>query len=240
MRSLSSLDIKFFAMVFFSLQVSVSAPSCLASAQNEPSSYSLKPKFDSKLGLPDPKKNREAIKLPSNLIPVPMTRQATDYTCGVAAMQSLFAYYGDEFTEMPLAKLLKSNFRYGTAYKSIESFSKEKGYSVEIHKEMTLEQLKQFIDKKQPVLCLVQAWASVPTDYRTEWKDGHYVVAVGYDEKNIFFMDPSTLGDYAYIPVDEFLERWHDTDGHERLHHFGMIVLKDKIKYEPGVATFME
>lgn len=237
MRSLSSLAIDSLVLIsVFALSV---CPSVVASAQPDPAA-SLKPKFNSNVVLPDPKKNREAIKLPSNLLQLPLTRQATDYTCGVAALQSIFAYYGDEFTEMPLAKSLKCNFKFGTAYKSIESYAKQQGYSVEIHKDMTLEQLKQLIDKRLPVLCLVQAWAAVPTDYRTEWKDGHYVVAVGYDEKNIFFMDPSTLGDFSYIPLDEFVERWHDTDGHERLHHFGMVIQKDKVKFEPGVATFME
>lgn len=183
---------------------------------------------------------KPTVKLPSNLIRLPLTRQATDYTCGVAAIQSVLAYYGEEFSEIPLSKKLKSNERIGTAYMQIANFSKKQGFNVNIHKNMTIGDLKALIDKKLPVVCLLQAWSEKQIDYRNEWNDGHYVVAVGYDEKNIFFMDPSTLGNFAYIPESEFIDRWHDTDGKERLTHFGMVVSREKVSYQPDVATFME
>ncbi len=56
------------------------------------------------------------------------------------------------------------------------------------------------------------------------WNEGvrlvgpnHYAVAIGYDEKHIYFMDPSTLGHYTFIPIAEFLDRWHDMDGQVKL-----------------------
>ena len=187
------------------------------------------------------KLSKPAVKLPSNLIRLPLTRQATNYTCGVAALQSVLAYYGEEYSEIPLSKILKSNSTIGTAYKQIARFSEKQGFRVDIHKDMKIEDLKALIDKKLPVLCLLQAWSEAqPKDYRNEWQDGHYVVAVGYDDKNIFFMDPSTLGNFAYIPETEFIDRWHDTDGKEKLTHFGMVVSRDKVGYQPDVATFME
>jgi len=51
-----------------------------------------------------------------------------------------------------------------------------------------------------------------PSDWSQDWEDGHYVVGIGYDSNNIYFMDPATMGNYTYIPVDEFLARWHDKD----------------------------
>jgi hypothetical protein len=52
----------------------------------------------------------------------------------------------------------------------------------------------------------IQAWVDnndgkFPIDWKNLWDDGHYCVAVGYDEERIFFMDPSTLGHYTYIPI---------------------------------------
>ena len=41
-----------------------------------------------------------------NFIRVPLTRQATDYTCGVAALQSILYYYGQEFLEDDLMEKL--------------------------------------------------------------------------------------------------------------------------------------
>jgi len=37
-------------------------------------------------------------------------------------------------------------------------------------------------------------------------------------------MDPSTLGHYTFIPIPEFLDRWHDVDDGTRLNHFGMMI----------------
>lgn len=167
------------------------------------------------------------------LIRVPLLRQATDYTCGASALQSVFAYYGDEFREEQLARQLKTNSRYGTRYKEIARLSRGKGYSVDIKKDMTIDNLERWLDEKKPVICLIQAWADKPLDYSKDWDDGHYVVAVGYDERNVYFMDPCVIGNYSFIPRAEFLARWHDKDSEETLEHFGMVVSKDSSVYNP-------
>jgi len=186
--------------------------------------------------------SRPGLKLPPNLIRVPLTRQATNFTCGAASVQSLLGYLGHDFGEAELSRKLKSNSQIGTAYRQIEQLAKAMGYSVSVHKDMSLADLKGQLDKRQPVICLLQAWNEHPVDYKEDWNDGHYALAVGYDEKNIFFMDPSTLGNYTYIPEGEFLDRWHDTDGKEKLSHFGMVIsIPDgNSSYSPDLAKFME
>ena len=177
---------------------------------------------------------------PVNLIKVPMTRQATNYTCGVSALQSLFAYYGDEYREDVLARELKADKRTGTRYKRIAKLAKSKGYTVDVHTNMSIKQLQGLLDKRIPVICLIQAWSDRKVDYSADWQDGHYVVAIGYDDHNIYFMDPSTLGNYTYIPVDEFLKRWHDTDTKEKLVHFGMVVRKEEPSYRTDEVKKLE
>jgi predicted double-glycine peptidase len=82
-----------------------------------------------------------------------------------------------------------------------------------MYTDQTLEDLKKFIDQGKPIIVIIQAWPdNYPVDWSNDWKDGHFVVAVGYDDYYVYFMDPSTLGNYTYIPQDEFLERWHDGD----------------------------
>ena len=56
------------------------------------------------------------------------------------------------------------------------------------------------------------------TPYATDWSDGHYAVLIGYDNANLFFMDPSTSGKYAFIPREELAERWHDVVGADNVH----------------------
>jgi predicted double-glycine peptidase len=178
-----------------------------------------------------------------NLIKVPRLRQATDYTCGVCALQAVLAYYGEDVREDMLARALKANPKEGTRYQAIADYSRAHGFSVEIKKEAELTDLEGILKSGRPVICLIQAWGEIKStsreqkvDYKKDWQDGHYVVAIGFDKDNIYFMDPSTVGTYTFIKRDDFLDRWHDTDGHEKLHHFVMVISKDK-PYDPEAIT---
>ncbi len=91
------------------------------------------------------------------------------------------------------------------------------GYELKLQFEMTVDELKAEISAGHPVLLFYQAWTDEPvtpvSDWSKRWADGHYSVAIGFDDKNLYLMDPSWLGHYSYIPFAEFLYRWHDTDG---------------------------
>lgn len=176
-----------------------------------------------------------------NLIPVPLARQSSDYTCGVSVVQSILAYYGDEIREDNLAKALGTTSESGTDYKKSIEYAKSKGYEVVVYNNMTLEQLQECISKGQPVICAIQAWSDKPTNYDKDWEDGHYVIAVGYDKTHIYFMDPSTLGNYTYIPTPEFLQRWHDIDQRGiKLDHFGIVMTKNKPVYHPENIKYLQ
>lgn len=185
-------------------------------------------------------------RLPENLIRVPLVRQSTDYTCGVAALQSLLAFFAVEEREDRLAAELRSNRKQGTAFERIVKAAEKRGLSAQVKVGMTVPELERNIDSRKPVLCLVQAWAESENgqavNYERRWQDGHYVVAVGYDGDCVYFMDPSTLGHFVYVPRAEFEKRWHDTDGRRKLEHFGMIFsnVKNVPKYEPEIAIPME
>jgi len=181
--------------------------------------------------------------LPPHLILVPLCRQETGYTCGVAATQALLCYHLDcGWRQDRLARKLKADPQTGTRYKAIQRFFQSQGYSAEVHTDMTLQDLEASLDAGTPVICLIQAWAGHPVEYAADWDDGHYVVAVGYDAEQVYFMDPSTLGSYTFIPVGEFVARWHDMDpvSGARLVHFGMLVAKASAHYTPGGLRHME
>lgn len=176
------------------------------------------------------------------VIKVPLTRQATDYTCGAAAVQSIIGFYGDNVRESALATQLKTNSKVGTAYRNIEAYAKRHGYACTVYKNCTLAGLEKMVDAGTPVLCLIQAWPERKVDYSKDWEDGHYVVAVGYDANNVYFMDPCTLGKYTFIPRGEFLRRWHDTDGNDKLTHFALTLTKPGSKgaHNPDEIVPME
>jgi predicted double-glycine peptidase len=171
----------------------------------------------------------------ANLIRVPLIRQYTDYTCGVAALESIFAYYGQDFRGDKLAEALRTTPQNGTAYRDIIRAALSNGYNVRKYDPMTIDQLKAFINLRTPVLLLIQAWPEKPVeDWWDDWEDGHYVVAIGYDIDNVYFMDPATTGNYTYIPVHEFLARWHDVDpGGEKLINFGIVIDRKEPVYNP-------
>ena len=182
-----------------------------------------------------------------NLIRVPMQRHGTSYTCGVAALQSVLYYYNSQDPELrwvredKLMKEMKTT-EDGTDYENIVAVARAEGLRAEPHLNMTLEQLESAIDRKNPVICAIQAWSDTPGDYQDKWDDGHYVVAIGYDQERLYFMDPSTMGNYTYITKANFLKRWHDEDrGHVKVIGLGIIFSKDaKPGYDPDLVLELE
>lgn len=180
----------------------------------------------------------------ANLIRVPLLRQATDHTCGVAALQSLLYYNGIEYREDVLAEMLHAAdyARVG----EIVRVAAEAGLTVDTVANMTMAGLRQTIDRGIPFMVCLQAWPDTPLtieQYRHNWEDGHWVVVNGYDTANIFVMDPSTLGNYAYVPVAEFDARWHDYDDDRTRPyvHFAIIITGPRPPaYDPQAVLRME
>jgi predicted double-glycine peptidase len=177
---------------------------------------------------------------PPHLNPVPLIRQATPYTCGVASLESILAYYGQEWREDKLAQELKADPENGTDYHEIMRFARERGLQVEAAENMTLDDLRRAAGQDRPVMVAIQAWSDHPEAYTDGWEDGHYSIVVGVDDKNVYLMDPSTIGNYTFIPIPEFLARWHDyyldREGRKvKLIHFGMVFgAGAKPAFEPG------
>ena len=171
------------------------------------------------------------------LIRVPWCRQATGTYCCPAVMQSLIYYYcannpKERFIRQDtLAKELETG-EGGTSFCAVEKVAKRHGLQAKSYHNMGLHSLKSNLDRDRPVICSIQAWRDFYIPYKCDWNDGHFVIAIGYDEKNIYFMDPSVLGNYTYIPILEFLERWHDLDVDEvtQLIQSGVAVWRDKPK----------
>lgn len=115
--------------------------------------------------------------LPTNLVSVPLIRQGTRYTCGVSATQSLITYWtDDDYLEQDLAKILKSDPENGTTVANIESFLINQHYVVETKVNAEIEDLMKSIDKKYPVMVLIQAWPETPvSDWSKDWNDGNRI-----------------------------------------------------------------
>ena len=158
---------------------------------------------------------------------LPIFRQATNYTSGAACVMSVMRYAKYEFDirEDNLSRALGTTEENGTSWHSIVDYlnavrldDQDTQYFT-AHKEehMLIDTLIKELDQGHPVICAIQAWKwdedeeySMDLDYSDELECGHWAVAIGYNKDNIFFMDPSTSGNYTYIPKDKLVARWHD------------------------------
>lgn len=90
---------------------------------------------------------------------------------------------------------------------------------------MTLKQLKYFVNTHKPVFMMIQAWSESKKSYKDVWDEGHWVVAIGYDDEGVYFEDPSLLRKRGFINFDRLDEKWHDIGPiNEPVDHYGLVV----------------
>jgi predicted double-glycine peptidase len=169
-------------------------------------------------------------------VPLPDVQQPDEYSCGAASLMAILAYFGAGPEDYDLLKKnLGVTQKNGTDYHRIIRFAGEQGLQADAKPNMTLPQLEKYLDEGKPVICSIQAYAEkTPADKRAEIykKDdnGHYLVAIGYDSDNVYFMDPSLTGRRGFLPKAEFEARWHDNEGTTEqaklIVHLGLVIWK--------------
>jgi len=171
-------------------------------------------------------------RLPAAHLPVPLVRQATDYSCGAAAMLAALYYWkAFEGPESELYPLLGTTPKDGTDPRSMRAAAERLGLAARLQEGMTLEDLSAALGKGETVILDLQAWsdpAAPPVKWANRWEDGHYVVLVGTDAQHVYVMDPSVAAGYGHIPLTELYERWHDYEDRDgkmwRNQHLGLIL----------------
>jgi predicted double-glycine peptidase len=162
------------------------------------------------------------------MIDLPTGRQTFDFDCGAKALQLVMAYYGTDVREDELIKELGTD-RYGAPLKNMISVAENYGFKVTAQNGAALETVKEYVDRGDPVIVLVQAWADrymTLEDWRRENDNGHYVIFIGHEAKIVIFEDPSSFH-RTWMTEEEFLARWHDIDPRtkESYEHFAMALL---------------
>jgi len=148
---------------------------------------------------------------PKVLIPVPVVKQTTSNSCGGSALHSILSYYGIEETEKKINELANISDE-GIEVDDIINVCHKFGLKAKVIYECSFKELRSYLDKKIPVIVAIVAWGNDKKDYAKN-KDGHYVIAIGYDKNRFYFEDPSMRNTKGFLDNHEFLSRWHDIDG---------------------------
>lgn len=170
----------------------------------------------------------------------PELRQEYSYDCGACAIQGVLMYYGIDEEGGVLMKKAGTTKKLGTPLKGMVSTIKK--YKLKCKAgSMTIEELKKYIDKGYPVIIDIQAWKDKKNvDWENNWDDGHYVVAIGYDSRKIYFEDPGTIN-RAFLSYKELEKRWHDKDvDGKKYYNYGIAVYGKPVKYNLKKASHMK
>jgi predicted double-glycine peptidase len=162
------------------------------------------------------------------MIELPVGRQTFDFDCGAKALQIVMAHYGIDIPEGELMEELRCDAD-GTPVQNMIAVAEAKGFEVIAQCGLSLEEVKQSVDAKHPVIVLVQAWAErymTLEDWKEDNDDGHYVIVIAHHGGVIVFEDPSSFH-RTWLTEEEFVARWHDVDPRtqQKLEHFGLVLL---------------
>jgi predicted double-glycine peptidase len=164
---------------------------------------------------------------------LPNDRQFSYWDCGDAVVVTALARFGIEPNPESLIDELGSTQDWGTEPESIKQVLEDYGLTVEL-KEMTIDNIKNYINKEIPIILDIQAWHfedGREYDYNDEWNDGHYVTAYGYTETGIKLKDPSSLANRE-LSWEELESRWHDVDREgNKLYNIGIAYYGLPVKY---------
>lgn len=164
------------------------------------------------------------------IIDFPEYRQTFEYDCGAKALHSILSFYGTDTNEVDIIKIAGTNSKNGTPVHGMKKVAKHFGLNCQMQK-MTIKELEKYIDKNIPVILFLQAWAERKIkNWKNHWDDGHYVVAIGYGNKKIYFEDPYSCF-RVFLPYEELEDRWHDIDNStgKKYNNLGIIITnKDK------------
>ncbi|MDO8505043.1 MAG: cysteine peptidase family C39 domain-containing protein [bacterium] len=172
------------------------------------------------------------------IISLPQLLQTYEYDCGAQALQAVLIYYGINVKGGDVMKMVNTSKR-GTLTKGITDAAKKYGLKSVVRK-MSISDIRMYIDKKIPVLLQLQAWTGKKNvDWKDNWTDSHFVVAIGYAKNRIIFEDPYSIN-RVFLTTEELQARWHAKDDGEKLLHYGIAIFGKKPNFQRDLIVHMD
>lgn len=128
---------------------------------------------------------------------IPFFRQSTNYTCGPACLQMLFAMHGLEHSEDELTMSAGTTIN-GTPKRAMATLARKAGFRTKMHNRALWGDILDALKAGTPVLV---NYLEPDTD------ESHYALIVGYKNGHVLLHDPWN-GEYFQMRRAPFLGRW--------------------------------
>jgi predicted double-glycine peptidase len=153
----------------------------------------------------------------------PFKRQIYSYDCGAACMETVLTYFGYDAREDHIMRIAGTD-KGGTSIDGLIKVAKKFGIKYKVCENMTIDNLKKCINHRRPCITPVQAWGNnARENWEDDWRYGHYVVPIAYDNRNLYFEDPASEK-RTFLSCEEMERRWHDKDtSGKKLIHVGIM-----------------
>lgn len=165
---------------------------------------------------------------------VPKARQATDYTCGPAALRAALAAFGIGVGENDLAADAGTTAAGGTSAEGLAGAAEKQGVKANVVAALGLDQLRDEMAAGRVVIVALQAGDDVGGYEATHWVVPTFVPE---DEGELVeLMDPSLDHVRARLSAEEFAARWHGIDMGEEVDGLGVVIEGDAPASPIGIA----
>jgi len=145
-------------------------------------------------------------------------QQKEKWSCSAACLKAVLGYYDVDLTEEECIKRIGTKPHKGAETTQIVDAAEELGFEAS-EKSLSLEETRKLLDDGVPIICDIQSF--------TKKGSGHYVVLCDMDDEYCYLMDPNVEGNTRKLPIEEFVERWHDkamAPPHEPMIRWGVII----------------
>ncbi|MGD0977481.1 MAG: papain-like cysteine protease family protein [Minisyncoccia bacterium] len=122
--------------------------------------------------------------------------------CGPATLKMVLEFFGVEKSEEELAELTHCDPEKGITGEVIVRAAETLGFKGMIKDFAEFEDIKNYLDKKIPVI--VDWFSEFENNY-----DGHYSIVIGLDNDKIILQDPE-VGGTREFPLELFKRIWFD------------------------------
>lgn len=155
---------------------------------------------------------------------MPDYRQATDYDCGAACVQSVAEFFGvgGERMQPDYVHELGTTSKGGTSPDAIARWFAACDVPTGSIAGMTVQQLAEVTAGGRPVICPIQRPQATATQAAAN-AAGHYVVVLAVESGLVVYQDP--LAGRQSLAASQFDRLWHDVEADgDTSDHYGIIV----------------